>query len=108
MSTVQQPRLQREESSRSRGDTKIDRYGSFTNGVKKYATSALTSTVKEQLIEGDDLSEDIDSDESDIDIKEPTPKKARANDEALLLTGYPLLPEDIMGADMDVYHVRRE
>ena len=67
-----------------------------------YATSALTSTVKEQLIEGDDPSEDIDSDESDIDIKEPTPKKARGNDEALLLTGYPLLPEDIMDVDRDI------
>ena len=94
-----QPRYQREPSSRSRGDTTIDRFGAWTSGVKKYATSALSSPGKEQLLVIDDgLLDEIDSDESDLDIMEPATKKARVNEEALQLTGYPLLPAD----DMDI------
>ena len=99
VSIVQQPRYQLEPSSRSRGDTTIDRFGAWASGVKKYATSALSSPGKEQLLVIDDgLLDEIDSDESDIDIKEPTAKKVRINDEALQSTGYPLLPVD----DMDI------
>ena len=103
VSTVQQPRYQREPSSRSRGDTAINRFGAWTSGVKTYATSALSSPGKEQLLGIDDgLLDAIDSDESDLDIMEPAAKKARTDEEALQLTGYPLLPADSMVADMDI------
>ena len=98
LSIVQQPRYQLEPSSRSRGDTTIDRFGAWASGVKKYATSALSSPGKELLVIDDGLLDEIDSDESDIDIKEPAAKKVRINDEALQSTGYPLLPVD----DMDI------
>jgi len=99
MSTVQQPKGGRKPSARARY-CPIDKFGSYTSGTKKFASSALEPVQKDGT---DDISSESSSDVSDtakkadngLHAEERKQKKARislALDDALMLTGFPLLP----------------
>ena len=100
VSTVQQPKRERKPSARARY-CPIDKFGSYTSGTKKFASSALEPLQDDRQegissVDSSEVSSDIETADDLNNESDRKPKKARIEmepDDALSLTGFPLLPD---------------
>jgi hypothetical protein len=79
----------------------VDRFGSYTRGQRKFATSALDDKRKMPLHSGQELIDLLnDSDGHDVPVIDPPAKKQRIIDDDSMWVGLPLLKdEDCDGFD---------
>jgi hypothetical protein len=100
VSTVQQPKRERKPSARARY-CPIDKFGSYTSGTKKFASSALEPLQDDRQegissVDSSEVSSDIETADDLNNESDRKTKKARIGmepDDALSLTGFPLLPD---------------
>ena len=75
----------------------MDRFGSYTRGQRKFATSAVDNE-RQVSVNPDQEMIDLNSDDSSVQVVDPPAKKQRTVDDNVLWDDLPLLPDTDLDA----------